>query len=125
MREIKFRAWDKGGKRILNDYKIGFIEGNYNYSINDEFKNEDYIFMQFTGLKDKNGKEIYEGDILSYPLEEQIISIEWGITGPKWQFNEHEGFDDGVGRGDWDLTTGIAKNSTIIANIYQNPELLK
>lgn len=135
MREIKFRAWNNNGKcmvtspvgvatiisRFIRDFRptsTGFG------SRQSEVTPEDYIPMQFTGLKDKHGKEIYEGDILNYPREEQVISVRWSSDG-YWAFYEHRGFDDGVGRGDWRLTTGISLNSEVIGNIYENPELLE
>ena len=68
MREIKFKAWDKGGKQFVDDVliaanKYGFLYCNYNRC---EFEGEDrdIVIMQYTGLKDKNGNEIYEGDIV-------------------------------------------------------------
>ena len=58
-REIKFRAWDRKSKQMLDESWLG---DNSYYSI---FLNEDLQIMQYTGLKDKNGKEIYEADILN------------------------------------------------------------
>ena len=62
-REIKFRVWEGLTKKMLkvesHDFKAGMPDNCY--------------LMQYTGLKDKNGKEIYEGDILRYSNEERIV----------------------------------------------------
>lgn len=71
MREIKFRAWDEEDERMYCDDKVivtfrGFLEEVYVRHGNTLFELIDYKLMQSTGLKDKNGKDVYEGDILSY-----------------------------------------------------------
>ena len=123
-REIKFRAWDKTNKCWLKSIYIaqdGWIMDN-----NIDDGRDDVDIQLFTGLKDKNGKEIYEGEILENKIEEMIISVYWDMTGANWKFNEYsDRMDDGVGRGNWDFKMGVAKNSKAIGNIHENKDLLK
>ena len=80
-REIKFRVWDVENKEMLEVQKLDFEPTFYGGRIairpdqySDYFDPEDMILMQYTGLHDKNGKEIYEGDNIR--IKNSLIEIE-------------------------------------------------
>jgi uncharacterized phage protein (TIGR01671 family) len=107
-REIKFRFWRDNKMQTahqLNSYE------DYNFSGDGE------ILMQFTGLHDKNGKEIYEGDILKkhYGSSVPIFAVAWHKEG--MMFIQNDGYDKPL----FEISPEYIE---IIGNIYENPELL-
>src|SRR5690606_22769780 len=85
-REISFRIWDTVLKTMMPDFDNGIdFHGNY-WTTPDErgdtkhtenVSGHNYILMQFTGLTDKNGKEIYEGDIIQWGGENEPMVVAW------------------------------------------------
>lgn len=131
MREIKFRAWDNDNQRMVNNAVI-FYPNFEKYHINSSA-----IYMQYTGLKDKNGKEIYEGDILKCHIFTQELGENLGVTEGEKQFIA-EVCEMGVmgfqvttksnesGNLFWyDNFEDPEEQLEVIGNIYENPELLE
>ena len=125
MREIKFRAWDKERKKIFDVVHIYFtpIEGCYCVTLSQSkpkflHNDDDIILMQYTGLKDKDGKEIYEGDI----IEGNLIKYSPLPTMGEVVFDTYwASFANKNEAGNTLLREINLIN--VIGNIYENPEL--
>ena len=132
MREIKFRAWSKEDKK-MEFYDYWFTVSHHGYlcfqhgpdPIYVDDSDVDYpdtvIVMQYTGLKDKNGVEIFENDILEHP--------EYGNCKVIYR---HGGFGIEAKTSSW-INTGFHSFSTrsadyehceVLGNLYENPNLL-
>ena len=111
MREIKFRAWDKDHKEMIEDVDVGrnCLVGHSTKGGAPVYMGKEFELMQYTGLKDKNGKEIYEGDFLK--SGDCQYFVEWGASGFLPFIDPH-------------LNMGIVEYE-IVGNIYENPELTK
>lgn len=114
MREIKFRAWDMKKKQMLTIFDSSVGSDWYLPSWK-----ENYKVMQYTGLTDKNGTEIYEGDIISYNKSREVVYFDTSLRIPC--------FTTGIGLGSSTKRHPyvITKRHEVIGNIYENPELLK
>jgi hypothetical protein len=108
MRAIKFRAWNREKKVMSFEFEFDSFDGSY--FIPEGWSLYEMEIMQFTGLFDKNGKEIYEGD---------VVDSDQGVREIKWEQCGFSPFHEN-GWGDWN-----ENNMVVIGNIYENPELLK
>lgn len=114
-RVIKFRVWDTEFKQWVWNISMG--PNNVLCDYTDKGR---LIVQQFTGLLDKDGKEIYEGDILCDAIYQNyswrgVVKFSKGIFGLEWLSNkEHRRLDD-----------NILPMLFIIGNVFENPELMK
>lgn len=142
MREIKFRAWDNDKGEMVRLHTLTFNWGGVlqgcsfakfgsEKSYEERPEGEDMVLMQFIGLKDKNGKEIYEGDVVRIhnykeTWKHQEPLIDWRVFEIKWnrylwQFNNAY-----ISRpiADYDTKDLEPWDIEVIGNVWENPELL-
>lgn len=134
MRKIKFRAWDKSRNIMIYPYEddeginvwwneTGYLEITQEFNdvkeLNSIFNSENFILQQYTESKDRNGGEIYEGDILRY------CGLNYEV---KWDKDCWTAFCPNYNKYHWPKLQYFFRDSScssIIGNIFENPELLK
>lgn len=137
--EIKFRVWDKFEKRFDENHHLAMDLNGRVYNLYNGAGGDDYEIQQSTGILDKNGKEIYEGDILELSANNGYYGGNTGVVQfhnsahivfpPNHECDTHTFFVTVDFR---DLILARVKHSfgnskfgTIVGNIFQNPELLQ
>ena len=139
MRKIKFRAWDKVQGCYLYDVQGAYdtlsgcvkYENGENADYDEEcfdgfLDNEQYIVEQYTGLKDVNGKEIYEGDIIEFFGANKKIKVkkEFGIIVYKAD-RYGAGFNSIIQNKEHGYGGINIAQDIVVGNVHENPELLE
>ena len=112
-REIKLRAWDRKQNKMHRDsrYVLLCLADRFMPS----YTNDKLDIMQYTGLKDKNGIEIYEGDIVKFMWNNEWISPVYWTDERGWTIHSVRV---------WEYNLAICYGIEVIGNIYENEELL-
>ena len=120
-REIKFRAYSSHNHKMYPVSNIEWdIDGRIWVTADDgkngiELIDEEANLMQYTGLRDKNGREIYEGDIV------KVIYQYWGKLGNRYEVK----FKQGAFYVKYSLLSETSPSTSVIGNVHENPELLE
>ena len=137
MREIKFRAWHKEKKKIILISSLHFYDDgktNYGYketpnvpNVNVTISEDEAVLMEFTGLQDENGVDIYEGDIINLSYEyfdghfrdnEIVGKVYFEDSSFRMSYKKYDEIRE------WRIDEPEILSIEVIGNIYENPELL-
>jgi uncharacterized phage protein (TIGR01671 family) len=128
MREIKYRAWDKYASKLRLVKSISYADDGFAKTVlvrlvdgvsHGYVNGESCELMQYTGLKDKNGKEVYEGDIVSWHGVSDAFVIEWVNLDASFA-----AADKSTGKTHYDYIMTSLNEAEVLGNIYENPKLL-
>lgn len=117
-REIKYRVWGKTEKEYIR-YPFAWLSIFDAPNGLEIEENEDLIIEQYTGLKDKNGKEIYEGDIMRFDAID--YEIYWSSDFSGWHNRRTDKGERIYGSNSFEEVTRFG---SVIGNIHENPELI-
>ena len=138
-REIKFRGWNSNLKKFVScdEWFLDFKGNLFFYDLRDcgrlePISKDLYIIQQFTGLKDKNGHEIFEGDIIegrTFHYDDKIDDLVFSEIekGHVWYINGiwNVSFNHLYSESSCSLEKFDLYSATVIGNVLENPELLK
>lgn len=141
MREIKYKAWDKKDKVVRDVVGMSFyhesvsVDIEYGKYLQDDIKR--FELMQYTGLKDKNDVEIYEGDVIKTRLNRiyRIVhtdGVDIGCNAGEYEYwvsgfvpAAIDGVIDNSGESEFGYDQFVTGECEVIGNIYEHPHLLE
>jgi len=112
MREIKFRAWDDEVNRMFYDITFESVIAQTMQFEEHWLSITDHVLEQYTGIKDAQGREIYEGDILRHPTILDLGPVEWDEDNASFEWYHPKMYGSGM------------ESAVVIGNIHENKELL-